>query len=172
MVPLEIDGQPVRLVRRFAGSTVLLLALLAPARPGAAQNWGAVGGAVAGAGAGAWVGLGYMTVRARRGVFVDAPGYQSKEIVLPSIVGFATGIGLGAHDEDRLADTALWSAAGWGVGLGVGALIGRQVWDDPEAPWAGAVIGGGVGLLVGGIVGFVRSGEGNDPMPAMFRIPL
>jgi hypothetical protein len=113
-----------------------------------------------------------MAVRARRGVFSDTPGYQTKEIVLPSIAGLATGMAIGAHDGDRLADTMLWSAAGWGVGLGVGALIGGQIWDDPEGPWAGAIIGGGVGLLVGGIVGFVRSGNGNDPLPAMFRIPL
>ena len=55
---------------------MILLAVLSPTRPLAAQNWSVVGGALGGVGAGAWVGLGYLTVRARGGAYLDTPGYK------------------------------------------------------------------------------------------------
>ena len=49
---------------------MILLAVFSPTRPLAAQNWSVVGGALGGVGAGAWVGLGYLTVRARGGAYL------------------------------------------------------------------------------------------------------
>ena len=127
---------------------------------------------MAGAGAGAWVGLGYLSLRARGGAYVDEPGYSARQVVIPVLAGLGTGIALGAYAEDRLGDTVLWAAVGWASGLGVGALIGGRIWDDPPGPWAGAAIGGAAGLLVGGILGFVNSGGANPSLPTMIRIPL
>ena len=35
-------------------------------------------------GAGAWVGLGYLTVRARGGAYLDTPGYKARQVAVPS----------------------------------------------------------------------------------------
>ena len=59
---------------------MILLAVLSPTRPLAAQNWSVVGGALGGVGAGAWVGLGYLTVRARGGAYLDTPGYKARQV--------------------------------------------------------------------------------------------
>ena len=157
---------------RLTGSAVILVVALFPSRPLAAQDWSPVGGALVGVSAGAWVGLGYLTVRARSGDFMESTEQATRQLAIPVLTGLGTGIALGAFGEDRLNDTALWAAVGWASGLGVGALIGSQIWDDPPGPWAGAVIGGAAGLLVGGIVGYVNSGEGNGGVPAMVRVPL
>lgn len=160
------------IIRNVTVSTLLVWTVLSAERPVAAQDWSVVGGALAGVGAGAWMGLGYLSVRARGGAYLDAPGYDSRHVVIPVLVGLTTGIGLGLYKEDRLDETVLWAAVGWASGLGVGAWVGSRIWDDPPGPWAGAIIGGAAGLLVGGIVGFVHAGEGNGGVPAMVRIPL
>ena len=162
----------MKIMRNLTGSAVILLAVLSPTRPLAAQDWSTVGGALAGVGAGAWVGLGYLSVRARGGAYIDMPGYGARQVGIPVLAGFGTGIVVSVYAEDRLNDTVVWAAVGWASGLGVGALIGSRIWDDPQGPWAGAVIGGAAGLLVGGIIGFVNSGQGNLGAPAMIRIPL
>ncbi len=162
----------MKIMGNLTGAAMILLAVLSPTRPLAAQDWSAVGGALAGVGAGAWVGLGYLSVRARGGAYVDMAGYRTRQVGIPVLAGLGTGIGLSVYAEDRLNDTVVWAAVGWASGLGVGALIGSRIWDDPQGPWAGAVIGGAAGLLVGGIVGFVDSGKGNPGVPVMVRIPL
>lgn len=154
------------------GSALILLLVLTPTRPLAAQGWSVVGGTLAGVGAGAWVGLGHLTLRARSGAFVDSPGQAAKQLAIPVLTGVGVGIALGVFGEDHLSNSVLWGAVGWASGLGVGALIGSRIWDDPPGPWAGAVIGGAAGLLVGGIVGFVTSGEADLGVPLMVRIPL
>ena len=162
----------MRIIRNVTASAMLLLALLSAERPVAAQGWSAVGGALAGVGAGAWVGLGYLSVRARGGAYLDAPGYDKRQVVIPVLVGLTTGIGISVYAEDRLDETVLWAAVGWASGLGVGAWLGSRIWDDAPGPWAGAIIGGAAGLLVGGIAGFLDAGDGNGGVPAMVRIPL
>ena len=162
----------MKIIRKLAASAVILLAALPQTRPLAAQDWSDVGGALAGVSAGAWVGLAYMTARARGGTYVDATGQAARQLAVPMLAGLGAGIGLGISAEDRLDDTVLWAGVGWASGLGIGALIGSRLWDDPQAPWAGAAIGGAAGLLVGGIIGFVKSGEGNVGVPAMVRISL
>lgn len=165
-------GDPMKFLRGFIQSAIVLLVVLAPTRPLAAQNWSVAGGALAGAGAGAWVGVGYFTVRARSGVYLDSTGEAAKKLAIPVLVGFGTGIALGIYGEDRLDDAVLWASVGWASGLAAGALIGDQLWDDPPGPWAGAIIGGATGLLIGGIVGAVHSGAEGIGVPAMIRIPL
>ncbi len=162
----------MKIMRNLAASALILLAVLSPRRPLAAQDWSALGGALAGVGAGAWVGLGYLSVRARGGAYIDMPGYKARQVAIPILAGLATGIAISVYAEDRLNDTVLWASVGWASGLGVGALIGSRIWDDPQGPWAGAAIGGAAGLLVGGIVGFLNSEEGNLGVPVMVRIPL
>ena len=157
---------------RLTGSAIILVVALAPSRPLTAQDWSPVGGALAGVSAGAWVGLGYLTVRARSGDFMESTGQAAKQLVIPVFTGLGAGLALGTFGEDHLNDTVLWAAVGWASGLGVGALIGSRIWDDPPGPWAGAVIGGAAGMLVGGILGYANSGEGNGGVPAMVRIPL
>ena len=158
--------------QRLTGPAMILLAVLSPTRPLAAQDWSDVGGALAGVSAGALVGLGYLSVRARAGSYIDTTGQAARQLAVPTLAGLVTGIGLGISAEDRLDDTVLWAAVGWASGLGIGALIGGRLWDDPPGPWAGAAIGGAAGLLLGGIVGFVKSEEGNMGVPIMVRIPL
>ncbi len=172
MVLVEAGGHSVKIIRTLAVSTVILLAVLTQTRPVAAQNWSVVGGALAGAAAGGWVGLGYLTVRARRGEYVDITGYTARQVAIPVLTGLGTGIAISVFAEDRLGDAVLWGTVGWAAGLGLGAWIGGRIWDDPPGPWAGAAIGGAAGLLVGGIVGFVNSAEGTSGVPAMVRIPL
>ena len=162
----------MKVTRRLTGSTMILLAVLSPTRPLAAQDWSDVGGALAGVSAGALVGLGYFTVRARAGTYIETVGQAARELAVPALAGLVTGLAIGVSAEDRLGDTVLGATVGWVSGLGIGALIGSRLWDDPPGPWAGAAIGGAAGLLVGGIVGFVKSGEGNVGVPAMIRIPL
>ena len=146
------SGRARKIIRSLTGSAIILVVVLTPSRPLAAQDWSPVGGALAGIGAGAWVWLGYLSVRARSGAFLDSTGQAAKQLVIPVFTGLGTGIVLGVFGEDHLNDTVLWAAVGWASGLGVGALIGSRIWDDPPGPWAGAVIGGAAGLLVGGIV--------------------
>lgn len=162
----------MKVIRRLTGLAMIFLAVLSPTRPLAAQDWSDVGGAAAGVGAGALVALGYFSVRARAGVYIDSRRQAAKQAAVPVFAGLATGLVLGISAEDRLDDTVLWAAAGWASGLAIGGLIGGQIWDDPQASWAGAAIGGAAGILVGGIVGFVTSEEGNVGVPAMIRIPL
>jgi hypothetical protein len=162
----------MRILHRCGVAALILLALLSSLRPLAAQNWSGVGGGFAGFGAGVWVGLGYATVQACTGTFIETPEQAVDQMALPILVGLATGIGIGVSAEDRLNDTVLWAAVGWASGLGLGGWVGSRIWDDPPAAWAGAVIGGAAGLVVGGIVGYVRSGGGNAGMPMMIRIPL
>ena len=73
---------------------MILLAVLSPTRPLAAQNWSVVGGALGGVGDGAWVGLGYLTVRARGWAYLDTPGYKARQVAVLALAGLATGIGL------------------------------------------------------------------------------
>ena len=166
------SGRPMRIIRRLTGSGIILVVALTPTRPLAAQDWSAGGGALAGVGAGAWVGLGYLTARARSGAFASTSGQVVRQLAIPILAGLGTGVAVGVSAEDRLNDTVLWAAVGWASGLGIGAVIGSRVWDDSVGPWAGAVIGGAAGLLVGGIVGFVNSEELGLGVPAMVRIPL
>ena len=60
--------------QRLTGPAMILLAVLSPTRPLAAQDWSDVGGALAGVSAGALVGLGYLSVRARAGSYIDTTG--------------------------------------------------------------------------------------------------
>lgn len=162
----------MKIIRHVTVSAMLMLAVLSTTRPVASQDWSVVGGALAGVGAGAWVGLGYLSVRARGGVYIDTPGHDKRQVAISVLTGLATGIGLGIYAEDRLDETVLWAAVGWASGLGIGALVGSRIWDDPQGPWAGAIMGGAAGLIVGGIVGFVEAGEGNGGVPLMVRIPI
>ena len=162
----------MKVTQRLTGLAMILLAVLSPTRPLAAQDWSDVGGALAGVSAGALVGLGYLSLRARTGSYIDTTGQAARQVAVPSLAGLVTGIGLGISAEDRLDETVLWAAVGWASGLGIGALIGSRLWDDPPGPWAGAAIGGAAGLVLGGIVGFVKSEEGNVGVPVMVRIPL
>ena len=161
----------MKVTRRLTGSAMILLAVLSPMRPLAAQDLSVVGGALAGVSAGALVGLGYISARARAGTYLES-GQAGRHLAVPVFAGLVTGIALGLSAEDRLGDTVLGAVVGWASGVGIGALIGSRLWDDPPGPWAGAAIGGAAGLLVGGIVGYVKSGGGNVGVAAVIRIPL
>jgi hypothetical protein len=138
---------------------VLLLMLLAiegprPPRPVAAQQiLPALVGGAAGFAAGGYVGIGIITLQARRGRYL----YSTEEALgwhaAPVLIGPAVGFLIGLWDQERLRRTVIGGAVGGVAGTGVGWLLGLQLWRPPEGKWAGAVIGGAAGLLAGSLAG-------------------
>ena len=158
-----------------------LLALLAielprPTHTASAQQLlpALVGGAT-GFAAGGYVGIGIITLQARRGRYLysaeDALGWHAA----PVLVGPAVGFLIGLFDQERLRRTVIGGAIGGVAGTGVGWLTGLQLWRPPEGKWAGAVIGGAAGLLAGSIAGALwpaPSEEGGVEATESFVLPI
>jgi hypothetical protein len=133
-----------------------VLLVLGPPRPVAAQQIlpALVGGAT-GFAAGGYVGIGIITLQARRGHYL----YSTEEALgwhaAPVLIGPAVGFLIGLFDQERLRRTVIGGAIGGVGGTGVGWLLGQQLWRPPEGKWAGAVIGGAAGLLAGSLAGAI-----------------